>query len=338
MPSVNSGPAVVQSDNPTAVLVINPPGVAATVPTSTGPASSPTWQAGGAAAPSGSVQFNNGGSFSGSANLTYDDTNRIITIGNATSGTIAAPQGTASAAGATLFLRGGAGGVTTGNGSAVQIIGGVATTEGTGGGINIAGSPGVTASATNRAGGLVQIVAGAGVVGATGGALTMASGAGGPTGTGGAMTYTSGAGGGTSGNSGALSLKSGAAPVGNTGLVTLGSGNATTGSAGNIVVARGTQGAAVASTQGIFFQNAQGVDCVVFDALNNFVFDPQPAFNAASNDGFIWIPQGSGPPTGTPTQYNSDYQNSAPLYYDKTNFKLWAYNFAGANWKGVQFA
>lgn len=284
-------------------------------------------------APTAGVQFNDGGVFAGSANFIYDDSTRTITLGNATSGTIRAPQGAATSAGATLFLRGGQGGATSGNGSAVQIIGGT-TTDGIGGGINIAASPGATATATNRAGGIVQIVSGAGTLGGAGGNFTLTSGAGGATGNGGNMTVTSGAGGATSGNSGTYSLKSGAVTNGTSGAFTIGSGNAATGTAGNITVQRGSQSAAAAFGQGIFFQNFNGINCVIFDSLYNFVFDPQPAFSASSNDGFIWIPQAAGPPTGTPTVYNSDYGNSAPLYWDKTNFKLYVYSFTGTpGWK-----
>jgi hypothetical protein len=142
-----------------------------------------------------------GGGTSGVGGAAY------IAGGNGTAGNSAGGEagaiggnGQGSAAGGTARIQGGDGGATG--------AGGVARIKGGAGG---------------SAGGVAEVIGGAGSAAtATGGAATLTAGAGGSgAATGGAVSITSGAGGATSGNSGAVNIASGAITSGTRGTITL---------------------------------------------------------------------------------------------------------------------
>lgn len=108
------------------------------------------------------VQFNDSSAFGGDAGLTYNKTTDTLNVPNigGVSGSnliIIAPQGTASANGRVLDLRGGAGGSTTGNGGELSVAAGNATTSGAGGNLSLNGG---NAVGTNQNGGHVTLLAG----------------------------------------------------------------------------------------------------------------------------------------------------------------------------------
>lgn len=125
---------------------------------------------GGGGTPGGSstnIQYNNGGAFAGSADFTWDNSTRTLTVGGTTNGIIKAPSNSASP---TLGLQGGtsgagaggacnvSGGAATSNGQAggnALLQGGAGLTNGTGGNANVQGgtSPSGTAGNVNLIGG-----------------------------------------------------------------------------------------------------------------------------------------------------------------------------------------
>jgi len=149
-------------------------GNAAQVLTSNGTGTPPTWQNTGTGTAAGSttqIQYNSSGAFAGDADLTWDDTNNILTVGSlATTGIITAPTGSTTGGG--LIVRAGTG-ASSGTGGTLQLLGGIAP--------------------SNQAGGNV----------------TLSAGAGNGTGAGGSVLVRGGTGGGTSGNGGLLTLQGG---------------------------------------------------------------------------------------------------------------------------------
>jgi len=58
------------------------------------------------------------------------------------------------------------------------------------------------------------------------------------------------------------------------------------------------------------------------------------AGTTSMTNGFLYIPSAAGAPSGTPTTIT----NTTPLYYDRTNKKLYAYNTTSVAWESAQFA
>lgn len=79
------------------------------------------------------------------------------------------------------------------------------------------------------------------------------------------------------------------------------------------------------TTQGIGLQ-IDGVDCIIVNTNKDVQVGQSGA--TAMVAGFPFIPSGAGAPTGVPTAY----AGFVPLYYDRTNNKLYVYNGA---WKQV---
>jgi len=177
------------------------------------------------------------GGGAGAAPLTYSSftyTYATQTLSWGVSGTTSLMQPPAqSGAGIALSVRAGDSSVS-GSAGSLSLFGGLPT-EGNGGGVTITARPGATLTSTTRAGGSINLTAGAGVVAGAGGSVTITSGAGGPTGQSGGFTFTSGPGGATSGNSGPLNLRTGnCAGSGNTGAIVAIVGTANTGNGGAV--------------------------------------------------------------------------------------------------------
>jgi hypothetical protein len=210
-----------------------------------------TWVAAGGT-PAGSttqIQYNNAGAFGASADLTYDSTTNLLSIGS--TGTPPTIQATTSALnpGITLVVRGGA---TTGSGNkggALNLLGGQAA-NGDGGNISIAAS--APAGASGTIGGNVSISAANSTgTSVTGGVVTISAGRGSATtGTGGALTITSGQGGTSSGDAGALNLNGGTATTGAGGSINLTGGQPTGVGGGGAVNIIGGQGGNTSGTSG----------------------------------------------------------------------------------------
>lgn len=170
------------------------------------------------AQPAGSntqVQFNNGGSFGASANFTYDTGTNTFTVGPAGATTTIetlAPTG-ATVAG-TLRLLGKNASATNGAGGGLQLTGGNALGTGTGGGVTFLG----------------------GTSGATGGSFTVLAGQG--TGLGGEVKLESGNGTGAAGTGGRFFLNAGAGVVDGGGFEMNG-GQATNGIGGGYLLQSG---------------------------------------------------------------------------------------------------
>lgn len=75
------------------------------------------------------------------------------------------------------------------------------------------------------------------------------------------------------------------------------------------------------------FTNGSVTTKFLIDSKGNLVCNTG-AISASATDGFLYLETCAGSPSGTPTSYTG----RAPLIYDTTNNKLWAYNGA---WKGV---
>jgi hypothetical protein len=108
-------------------------------------------------APSDSIQFNNAGAFGGDADLLFNGTTNVVTLGsNATGGFIRGAQPSGSTTPSNMFIEGGAGATVAGDGGSATIRGGVPV-EGNGGGVILTGRAGV---GTNRNGGSISITSG----------------------------------------------------------------------------------------------------------------------------------------------------------------------------------
>ena len=153
------------------------------------------------------VQFNDGGSFGGDSDLTWNKTTNILGINgdinflettDATKNIKVVNQATSNTAGNNLSITG-SNGAGTGNGGQVFII---------------AGNSGGGATGT---GGTLRLIAGEGSGSSAGGPILLDAGGGGTTGVGGSITITSGDGGSVSGNGGNLNLFVGDSTSGNSG-------------------------------------------------------------------------------------------------------------------------
>jgi hypothetical protein len=157
-----------------------------------------------------SIQYNNAGSFGGSANFTFTGAN-TLTLGDATNGALigapAVPATTGS--GQQLTVQAGPGGTSTGGGGALNLKGG-ATTGGGGGGINLTGG----AAGSGFSGGAIAITAGAAAGIGTASAVTITGGAAGTTANGGPVALVGGAAGSSSGTTAGGITLTGATPVG----------------------------------------------------------------------------------------------------------------------------
>lgn len=275
-----------------------------------------------------------------SAAFTFDGSN-TVTLGTGTGVYKSADASTSTGNGQQVMVKGGAGGVTSGNGQAATLIGGTAA-DGNTGGFQAASPNAASTTAANRSSGIGLIQTGNGLNGGSSGTITMKTGAGGATGNSGTVTVSTGPGGATSGSSGVLSVSTGptSGAANRSGNMTFNTGNATLASAGNIVFNAGTSGSPASCSGGVglctsilFSYGTQ--DYLISDYLANLVQDPQTAFTSASNDGFFWLGGATGVPTGTPTQYNSDYIHSSPLYVDRNTMDVWAYDFGNARWADI---
>ncbi|HJS30962.1 MAG TPA: hypothetical protein VJ924_03135, partial [Alphaproteobacteria bacterium] len=77
--------------------------------------------------------------------------------------------------------------------------------------------------------------------------------------------------------------------------------------------------------------SGQAVDRLIIDSVGNIV----PGANGLATGavaGFLWIESGAGAPAGVPSPA---YSNRVPLYYDRTNNRLYIYN---GGWHSAAFA
>jgi len=211
----------------------------------------------------------------GTAAPTWQSTSGFTggTIANAITITSASPQitlgttgidgqviaATGSATGRNLVLQGGNGGGTGNNGGTVNIVGGLASTNGVGGAIVLTGGTGNNAATSGGSitipggtggsvAGTLSILTQAGSGNAGGGPITITAGAAGGNGAGGSITLTSGAGTNTTGSTaGSINLAAGANVNGANpgGSINLTAGNNTnasagTGGGGNVAITAGS--------------------------------------------------------------------------------------------------
>lgn len=129
-----------------------------------------------AGAPGGSttqVQYNNAGVFAGHAGFTYTSGGSRINLGvsGVSDGVIRGPTTTGVGTGVFVYLEGGAGGSTSGEGGAANLQGGTPT-DGDGGSIQLLGAAGV---GTNRNGGDIRMFTGAATGSGAAGTVTVNS-------------------------------------------------------------------------------------------------------------------------------------------------------------------
>lgn len=179
------------------------------------------------------IQYNNSGSFGGSAAFTWTDSTHVLDLGDTTTAPIIEAIGRASGTGVALNVNGGA--TSSGVGGSAFMTGGAGTTGGGTARVNGGSCSGATCTA-----GTVQLTGGAAIgasTAAVGGGLTLGGGGVLGIGTGGAASVTGGSGGSTSGNGGDL---------------TLGGGLVTSGTAGSLhIQTAGTDRITVAPTGAI---------------------------------------------------------------------------------------
>lgn len=193
------------------------------------------------------------------------------------------------------------------SGGAVNITGGLATTQAAslsfGGAVNIAGGLGVTGGAVNINGG--------GSANTTNGAVNITGGqTSGGSANGAAVTITGGSSGNSGGNGGKVTIQAGTTVTGGgaANLELLG-GNGS-GNPGNVLIRGGTSSGANGNIQ---LDGGRGA-----------------ALSTSATGGFVTIPTCAGTPSGTPANVPT---GSVPIVFDTTGVKLWAYT--GGAWKGV---
>lgn len=300
---------------------------------------------GGGGTPGGAdtqIQYNDGGAFGGDADLTWNKTTNVMTVGSfATPGTIQGPTSTGTDVGAPLTIKAGAGATgSTGKGGNLLVIGGAsnnvsgdggnATLQGgaSGSGTGVGGLVNITGGVgTNGVGGSVNIQAGttasfangaavnitggsAGTASTAGGTVTIKGGPGNSGGAGGPVIVQGGNAGAT-GNGGDASLLAGTVTAGNGGdvAITASSGVGTNKSGGNVTVRPGA--ATGTGTPGnIRLDGGRGA-----------------ALATTATGGFVTIPTCAGTPTGTPVNVPT---GSVPMIYDTVGLKLWTYT--GGAW------
>jgi hypothetical protein len=165
-------------------------GTAGQVLTSNGPGNQVIWSnpVPAAAGIDTQIQFNKNNVVSGSAALTWDDSTRTLGLGNGFPVTIKQKDGGLGQS--SITLQGGAGGVY--EGGTIYLIGGAASTTGSGtqaGGVQISGGNSSTAAAA----GDITVAAGSTSTSGAGGDISISAGASG-TGAGGTLSLSSGAG------------------------------------------------------------------------------------------------------------------------------------------------
>ncbi len=201
-------------------------------------------------------------------------------------------------------------GNTTGSGNAgtISLQGGAASGTGHGGGINITGGTG-------------SAVAGSIVL--TGGELTSA------TGTAGAITGTAGEAGVSGGTAGPVTFTSGFCIGGSCsayGGAILNLSGATAAQAGSATI---TAGAGSTTAGSVILQDQNADNNIVIDPYSNIV--TQLSTTASRTDGFFYLTESAGTPTGTPGHLTGGvYGQGAPVVFDTTNNQFCAYNAA---WK-----
>lgn len=188
------------------------------------------------ASPDTSVQFNNAGSFGGSANFTWDNTNQILKIGGAN------PVITSAGGQALFTIQGGNGVISGDEGDIINIIGGTGVDSGPGGDVvTIGGTGGIT----GRGGELVFRGGAAGATSGSGGDVVFIGGnasSGAP----GNIRFNPGVGSGVAGNLYIYNPIAGANAIFDTSLIT-------------------------SSDQTFTFPNKSGTFALTTDLVNNYV-------------------------------------------------------------------
>lgn len=187
------------------------------------------------------IQFNNAGALGADADLTWDLTTNILTLGVlATPATIKSPNATTTTvAGSALTLSAGNGGSSSGAGGNLTINAGNSVTN-TGGQLSVSAGgatgggdggsatfSGGSTSSGNGIGGAITVQGGTGTGAASGGSVTVRGGTSGATGAGAAVSISAGNGGATSGNGGDLTLSGGTVTSGTAGTIILKTANTT---------------------------------------------------------------------------------------------------------------
>lgn len=166
------------------------------------------------------IQYNNGGTFSGDPNLTWDAINNILFL----TGEMRSPDGTGGSAGVNLSIVSGDGD-TNGNGGSFALTAGGGA--GTGNGGTFAFVAGNSGSGATGDGGSASLTAGSAVsTDGFGGGASVIGGNGSGTGIAGTARLTGGQSGGATGTAGAANVDAGQANGGTPGDVTIGGTNA----------------------------------------------------------------------------------------------------------------
>jgi len=301
-------------------------GAAGTVLTSNGPTVAPTFQAGGGggtpAGPSTAIQFNNGGAFAGTANLTWTDATGVLQIGgdNAAGGTLTSGTPGAGNPGRGLLITATSSNLVTGGGGSFQMVAGNGgSTSGAGGLFSIVAGSAPGTGAANSNGGQITFTGGAGAhVNGSGGAVVITGGAARCTGTGdgGSLTIQCGAASavGSTSNGGTLALMScrgGGSVTGNGGPITItagdGAGAAATGNGGAITISSGNGGAGATGLGGaITIVCGTGNGTVTGSGSNLSMYAGDSA--TLGNGGNVLISGGQA--IGTGTNGNIQFQNA----------------------------
>lgn len=301
-----------------------PIGAAGTALISNGANVAPSFQAIGSGTPAGpntSIQFNNGGAFAGTANLTWADATGVLQIGgdNNAGGTITSGTPGAGNAGRSIKITATNSTLVTGAGGSFQLVAGNGgATSGNGGVFSmLAGSANGTGAA-NSDGGVFQLNAGAGArVNGNGGALSIGAGASRATATGdgGALNIQSGSGSAVGSNSsgGAINITAmdgGGSVVGNGGTINISSGNGS----GTGATANGGALQIVSGNGGSGATGLGGAISIISGTSNGSVSGDGPALTMYAGDsatigngGNVVISSGAG---STGTNGNIQFQNA----------------------------
>lgn len=129
----------------------------------------------------------------------------------------------------------------------------------------------------------------------------------------------------TAGNISAQSVVTGTSDTAGVNLTVKGSKGTGSGAGGNIIFQVAPKGGS-GNTPNSLATGLTVVGTVAVNMQPSVVVGNQ-ALATTATDGFLYIPGGSGPPTGVPTSFGGRY----PLYWDTTNKKLYVYD---TSWLG----
>ena len=266
---------------------------------------------------------------------TWNNTNAALSLngsapnlnlnGNLPTITVANPSTSVTTANSTLNINGLIKSATGARAGDIDITAGHSGDAGGGssqGGFLVINGGQPVASSTSGDGGGITLNAGNGSPGAGGGTSH-------------GITLNCGNGTGTRNGTGCFFNGGSASGSGSGGFIGFEPGSSASGQAGGVEFNNAAGGSQSLNGYVVYEDVATTYAPWFIDSFENFVFSP-PSTSTSNTNGFLYIGQTAGVPTGTPANPSTigavSYANSTPITYDATDNRLYAYN---SGWKSI---